>query len=252
MHSAVPKYTLPTQRVTSVARNWQDDPYAVLELSDFAKSDMYNGRLSGRHPSSRFQEAIQSGDVPNNEYITADLPSVGHRSLVAASSGEFDSISIHDDDDEELGDIDPSIPANITQVPTSSINPSRPRTIAAGYNSRTNIMTVVFRDGTWWNYTLVSSLEWSNFKRAYSKGRYLVAHGYQTGERPGGVGNIADVGTINAQERAILAMRSRAVQIHTGGIQNGQTKAGQKRAIKRSLSYGQNIGGTGRARAKKG
>lgn len=242
------------RKVIPVARSWEDDPYHVLDLQDFAKSTEYNGRLSGRHPSSRFQEAIQAGQTPYNEYITADLPEVmgSKGTVISASSGEFDAISINDPEDDQLDAYDPGVPASITQAPTSTINPQRPRTIAAGYNAKTNIMTVVFRDGTWWNYTLVSSLEWSNFKRAYSKGRFLLAHGYQDGSREGGVGQAADVGTINEQERAILAMRSRAVQVHTGGLQQGQTLAGQKRALKRSLSYGQNLGGTGRARAKKG
>lgn len=223
----------------------RDDPYYDLDLDEFAKDNRYNGRLSGRHPASRFQEAIQTGLTPYNEYITSDLPST--QGMQVASQGEFDSISIFDDTDIP----DNEQPAALSQVPTSSINPARPRTIAAGYTPKTNVMTVVFRDGTWWNYPSVKSLEWQNFKKAYSKGRFLIAHGFQDGNRIGGKGYPADVSVINSQERAILAMRARAVQVHTGGLQQGQTAAGQKRAIKRSTAYGKgNLGGTGRKRAK--
>ena len=34
-------------------------------------------------------------------------------------------------------------------------------------------MTVIFRDGTFYNYYSVSGLEWTNFKRARSKGRFI-------------------------------------------------------------------------------
>lgn len=229
----------------------RDDPYYVLDLEDFSKDKSYGGRLSGRQPGSRFQEAIHKGDTPYGDSITADLPSVtSGGTVVAASTADFDSISIYEDDDPE--DVDVHVPAPITQVPTSTINPQRPRTVAAGYNAKTNIMTVIFRDGTWWNYQSVSSLEWANFKSAYSKGRYLLAHGFQDGNREGGVGVPADVGAIDSQEREILAIRARAVQVHSGGIQKGQTLAGQRRAIKRSKQYGKgNLGGTGRARAKR-
>lgn len=229
----------------------RDDPYYVLDLADFGKDKSFGGRLSGRQPGSRFQESIQSGDTPYGDAITADLPSVTSGGMVvSASKADFDSISIYDDEDPV--DVDPSIPAAITQVPTSTINPSRPRTVAAGYNAKSNIMTVIFRDGTWWNYSSVSALEWANFKSSYSKGRFLIAHGFQDGNREGGVGIPADVGAIDAQEREILAIRARAVQVHSGGIQKGQTLAGQRRALKRSKQYGKgNLGGTGRARAKR-
>lgn len=63
--------------------------------------------------------------------------------------------------------------APLTDAPTSSTNPQRPRTIAAGYASSTRTLSVVFRDGTPWNYYEVSPLEWANFRRAKSKGRFI-------------------------------------------------------------------------------
>jgi hypothetical protein len=57
-----------------------------------------------------------------------------------------------------------------SEVPTSSTNYSRPRTVAAGYNPNTNTMTVVFRDGTFYNYYNVSPDEWYAFHASFSKG----------------------------------------------------------------------------------
>jgi hypothetical protein len=56
-------------------------------------------------------------------------------------------------------------------VPTSSTNYERPRTVAAGYDPDRQTMTVVFRDGTFYNYYEVSPGEWEAFHASYSKGR---------------------------------------------------------------------------------
>lgn len=75
-------------------------------------------------------------------------------------------------------------PAILTDIPTSSTNASRPRTVAAGYDSAREVLTVMFRDGTLWNYYEVSSAEWSKFSSAFSKGpmlNYWVKGSYQPG-----------------------------------------------------------------------
>ena len=60
---------------------------------------------------------------------------------------------------------------------TSSSNPKRPRTLKAGYDYRTNTMTVVFRDGTWWDYNNVPEETWYAFVMAPSKGKFLKEAG---------------------------------------------------------------------------
>ena len=66
-------------------------------------------------------------------------------------------------------------PAPISIVPTSTTNPQRPRTVAAGYDDGRNVLTVVFRDGTFYNYYDVTDDEWTQFKASYSKGRYILS-----------------------------------------------------------------------------
>ena len=58
----------------------------------------------------------------------------------------------------------------ISDVPTTTANPERPRTIAAGFDPLRETMTIVFRDGTYYNYYGVSQDEWGVFRRARSKG----------------------------------------------------------------------------------
>lgn len=68
-----------------------------------------------------------------------------------------------------------SSPAPITVVPTSSSNVKRPRTVAAGYDVERSVLTVVFRDGTWYNYYEVTDAEWKDFKAMVSKGKYIYS-----------------------------------------------------------------------------
>lgn len=63
---------------------------------------------------------------------------------------------------------------------TTSSNPSKPRTLKAGYDYANNILTVVFRDGTWWEYRNVPEELWTAFKMSESKGRFLRDSGLDT------------------------------------------------------------------------
>jgi hypothetical protein len=57
--------------------------------------------------------------------------------------------------------------------PTPSINPPRPRTLAAGYDPATQTLRVRFRDGTPWEYHDVPQRVWENFKKVKSPGRAI-------------------------------------------------------------------------------
>ena len=57
--------------------------------------------------------------------------------------------------------------------PTPSINPPRPRTLAAGYDPRTQTLRVKFRDGALYEYHDVPPRVWRNFKRVKSPGRAI-------------------------------------------------------------------------------
>jgi hypothetical protein len=113
-------------------------------------------------------------------------------------------------------------PADITQSPTSTTNPARPRTVAAGYDSSRKVLTTIFRDGTFYNYYGVSGLEWGNFKRARSKGRFIRL--YLDGKTRGA----ASMGAVPEAHQELLYKVARTTQVMRGGYQAGQ-KVGSKR-----------------------
>jgi len=81
---------------------------------------------------------------------------------------------------------------------TSSTNPTKPRTLKAGYDYTTGNLTVVFRDGTWWEYRGVPEEIWLGFRSADSKGRFMRESGLD------GWGDMgpADVGSMPRHRRA--------------------------------------------------
>lgn len=99
-------------------------------------------------------------------------------------------------------------PAPLSIIPTSTMNYKRPRTVAAGYDKARQILTVVFRDGTFYNYHEVKGQTWNGFKAAYSKGRYILAN---LDSHPHG---IADMGSMPSLARETLYRIARTNQIY--------------------------------------
>lgn len=57
--------------------------------------------------------------------------------------------------------------------PTPSIDPGRPRTLAAGYDAQSQSLFIRFREGALYRYDSVTPREWQNFKRVKSPGRWI-------------------------------------------------------------------------------
>lgn len=57
--------------------------------------------------------------------------------------------------------------------PTPTINPGRPRTLAAGYDENAMTLRVKFRDGDMYGYYNVPPSVWMRFQRAQSPGRFI-------------------------------------------------------------------------------
>ena len=109
-------------------------------------------------------------------------------------------------------------PAPLTVVPTSTTNPERPRTVAAGYDKEEEKITVVFRDGTFYNYYEVTPAEWQAFKARVSKGRYIYKY---LDFKPRGA---ADVDSISQTARKAFYRFTRAAQIKSGGKKTKELK----------------------------
>lgn len=95
-------------------------------------------------------------------------------------------------------------------IPTSTSNFKRPRTVAAGYDRNQQLLTVVFRDGTFWNYYDVSNDEWIKFHQAYSKGPLLNKGGsiYENHR-----GDATDLSSMSPQAQQFFVAVARAAQI---------------------------------------
>jgi hypothetical protein len=81
----------------------------------------------------------------------------------------------YDEYSEELIGQHPQLGGQAAQTvqPTNTTNIRRPRTLSAGYDRATQTLSVVFRDGTAWNYYGVTYQMWTAFKASPSPGRYI-------------------------------------------------------------------------------
>jgi len=93
------------------------------------------------------------------------------------------------------------------EVPTQTSNPDRPRTVAAAYNPKRSVLTVMFRDSTLYNYYNVDLDEWLTFRDLPSKWEYIRSH---LDFKPRGPASVGDLPAEMRQEAYVLA---RAAQI---------------------------------------
>jgi len=154
--------------------------------------------VSGSYGDFSYAKTVLDGDW--DEYWQDSQVGYGYKNLSTASvtSGK----------DRE--------PAPISVVPTSSTNPERPRTVAAGYDVSRNVLTVVFRDGTFYNYYNVDPGTWRAFKDAHSKGQFIARYLDYT-----------DRGTANMKKTSIAAREQLYRVARTGQISHGATVANQ-------------------------
>lgn len=134
-----------------------------------------------------------------------------------------DDYSPPDEDDMDEITEDLKGPVKLTDRPTSTTNVSRPRTLAAGWAAYTPTksnpnppsgvgrLTVVFRDGTYWNYENVTEGEWQNFHASFSKGKPWLNPGGTIASKKNGE---ADVSSLPPDVQAQL-ITYRRVQIGT-------------------------------------
>lgn len=79
------------------------------------------------------------------------------------------------------GEVDPDsadnsdIPDDIPQsyAPARTLDPSRPRTLSAGYDSETQTLQVTFREGAVYNYYNVPPAVWQQYKKSASPGKFI-------------------------------------------------------------------------------
>lgn len=148
---------------------------------------------------------------------------------------EFDE----DLDLEELASVSPEAPADFSDnnrdrdVPTSSTYAKRPRTVAASYDKARQVLTVVFRDGTLWNYYQVTPGEWQNFHNSISKGRPWLNAGGPFTRKPNGPADMTNLppevtGAIYAEARRAQLRYVTKYRYKTGATRTVTSKSGKK------------------------
>jgi hypothetical protein len=105
------------------------------------------------------------------------IPKTDKNSPEYKQTSRWLDILLEGSNDAPSEDFEIDQPNNTTMSVTTSSNPKRPRTLKAGYNHSTQTLTVVFRDGTWWEYRDVPEFMWYDFQQAESKGAYLRESG---------------------------------------------------------------------------
>ena len=118
-------------------------------------------------------------------------------------------------------------PADITLAPTATTNPVRPRTVAAGYDGNRKVLTVVFRDGTFYNYYGVDGNQWSNFTRSRSKGKFIYTY------LDAKVRGVADSSGMPQTHRELLYKAARTTQTLREGLQHGHSKKSKRGTLGR-------------------
>ena len=219
--------------------NEPDDLYAGLDdaLSPRDKAALYNSEVLGaemgipshvrdlvgdelfdvlpREGRSGRAEAIS---FAQNEAFNDYNPDGDYRNLASAKGGT----SVYPEGEEH----EPAS-SGLEEIPTATSMPDRPRTVAAAYDPERKVLTLVFRDGTYYNYYEVTMNEWQTFRGRASKWQYIrnVLDG-----KPRGAASAAG-DDISADVRAAIYMVARTAQTRM----RGKTPASQMRtAINKS------------------
>jgi hypothetical protein len=138
------------------------------------------------------------------------------------SIDDFNSDPLNPEDFDPTYDLDPGIGTDFAKLilkGTSTTNPQKPRTLAAGYDAKKQIMTVVFFDNTWWNYYGVPQTVWEGFTNAHSKGRFLHDNGFNSGSYDMGPVNRSTQSSRQLTMLDWVVKQSREQQYYSEGLQ---------------------------------
>ncbi len=124
-------------------------------------------RRASRDPRANAYEQISLFDAPKateQPRPTGPNPAAraGSRRVMAQELADAIQLA-KDGDDSEL----------LPYQPTPSINPPRPRTLAAGYDRESETLRVRFRNGQVYGYYNVPPNVWRNLRRVKSPGRFI-------------------------------------------------------------------------------
>jgi hypothetical protein len=191
-------------------------PYEAMPYDDLGSAEEFHLRRSEEH-----LENLSPQNLGQAAARVAFDPRYGGQS--------FDDPLVRKDP-ENRGLVSSAVtrdPAPISYSPTSSLNPSRPRTVAAGYDVERRVLTVVFRDGTLYNYYGVGRNEWNGFVKNHSKGRFIKKY------LDNKVRGYADMTSVPQVHRDLMYKAARTSQVFQKGYTGKQTRIGRIRQEQR-------------------
>jgi KTSC domain len=113
---------------------------------------------TGTHAKPRIERETRYSD------FIAGRSGIGRRGIPTTGNGVNGQLeAAYEGDDSEL----------LSYRPTSTTDPSRPRTLAAGYDRQNQTLYVRFRDGDGYEYHDVTQSQWREFKTTPSPGKYI-------------------------------------------------------------------------------
>jgi hypothetical protein len=222
-----PRQTSGMMKALSQEGGFQS-PFAALPTAASSGEFFETISLLNATDTMRYYNPQSPSEVAyRNQAGEAVFPSLGEDIYYVDAQGNFVDRSRgrkYYDEDLDTGEVvvpgqkgpqegESDAPAPLSLVPTSSSNPDRPRTVAAGYDRNRSVLTVVFRDGTYYNYYEVTVGEWQDFKRRVSKGKYI----YQNLDyKPRGAAN---VNSLPSYARTALYKLTRTLQLQRNAKQ---------------------------------
>jgi len=201
---------------TSIESAFQALPTAS-SVGEFAKTGQF-----AEARSLYFDDAVRASqlgyDLTTGKYYTTSTAyDPNTKSRYTRGGIEYDNLAADARDYE-------TEPAPITVKPTSTTNPKKPRTIAAGYrpatseDGRAGTLTVIFRDGSYYNYYDVEPYLWQQFKQVKSKGRFIRMY---LDQKPRGYASVSYISAIAQKTEYYI---SRTNQVMTKGKQGFRAK----------------------------
>lgn len=155
--------------------------------------------------------------------------------------------------DSFLPGFDAAVP--LSDIPTSTTNYRRPRTVAAGYDPESRTVTVVFRDGTFYNYYDVPPTVWIKFHTSLSKGPMLN----RANRKQGFDGDLlkyrhgpADISALSPVAKEFMYTVARTAQIYYREKATGATPQNARPKQRRNLYKAQDRLAQERARKRLG
>lgn len=184
-----------------------------------------------------FAEISPSSSGWGASYLTDDMPAGSDQ---PAEGFRYQNYALHPQEGHD--------PVGLSQVPTSTTNPQRPRTVAAGYDPQRKCLTVVFRDGTYYNYFEVDNRTWENFKRSYSPGKFIYTY---LDQKPRGYADASDLPEYARESFYKIARTGQTIRKGVTGDQSYGSRRHKLAQKPRNPYRSGNLGGTGRARTKR-